>query len=104
MKVKDYLQQFPEATQVTFIKLNAGDKYSTTPVLAGWEWMANDAICDYLVINADHPPIDISGTRGKQYKDGGLKCAVITTEALLLNQYGEKQGCEMVKHYERTVR
>lgn len=105
MKVREYLDQFPSAALVTFIKQAAGGVYSTAPVRSAWEWLDDDVFCDgYLVINADHAPIDVGGVWGARYRSGHLRCAVITTEAALLEQYGEEQGREMVAYYERTVR
>lgn len=101
MRVREYLDQFPSAAPVTFIKQAAGGTYSTTPIHSAWEWLNNDNIGDYLVINADHPPIDAAGFRGMHYKIGRLHCAMITTEAELLEQYGEKQGRDMIAYYER---
>lgn len=112
MKVREYLQKFPEGTQVTFIKrVSVKDEgapdyraeYQTTPIRAGWEWLRNGAICDCLVINADHPPIDAVGSRLSHYRSGHLKCAMITTEAELRKLYSEAQVQSMVAHYERTV-
>lgn len=103
MKVREYLDQFPSAAPVTFIKREAGGAFRTTPIWSAWEWLNNENLCDYLVINADHPPIDINGGWSLRYREGLLRCAMITTEAELLAQYGEKQGRDMVAYYERTV-
>lgn len=112
MKVREYLQKFPDATSVTFIKqVSVKDEaspfyhseYKTTPIFSGWEWLRNDRICDYLVINADHPPIDVIGGWHNWYRDGHLKCAVITTEAELRKLYSEEQTQRMIAYYERTV-
>ena len=103
MRVREYLDRLPSAAQVTFIKQEAGGAYRTTPIHSAWEWLNNDDLCDYLVINADHPPIDVNGGRTIRYRQGRLHCAMITTEAELLKHYGEKQGRDMIAYYERTV-
>ena len=113
MRVRDYLQKFPEAASVTFIEMVAvkdegapgyRDEYRTTPVRTGWEWLRSENFCDeYLVINADHPPLSVTEGWHNWYNHGHLHCAMITTEAELLKQYGEKQGRDMIAYYERTV-
>ena len=104
MNVREYLDRLPSAAPVTFIKKEAGGAYRTTPIHSAWEWLNAESLCDYLVINADHPPIDATGGWGFRYKQGRLHCAMITTEALLLNEYGEAQGREMVAYYQREVK
>lgn len=104
MKVREYLDRLPSGEAVTFIKKAADGTYSTTPIRPAWEWMANDSICGCLVINADHPPIDAAGSWGLRYKSGHLHCAMITTEAELLKQYGDSQARDMIAYYERTVK
>lgn len=105
MIVREYLDRLPSATPVTFIKKEAGGTFRTTPIWSAWEWLNNEDVCnDYLVINADHPPINEAGGWHNRYRSGHLKCAMITTEAELLAQYGEKQGRDMIAYYERTVR
>lgn len=113
MRVREYLDQFPSATPVTFIKqVSVKDEgapgyrseYRTTPIFSAWEWLNNEDLCDeYLVINADHPPIDVTGGWHNRYKSGLLKCAMITTEAELRKLYSEEQAQSMVRYYERTV-
>ena len=104
MRVREYLDRLPSAAPVTFIKQEAGGAYRTTPIHSAWEWLNNEYLCDdYLVINDDHPPIDVNGGWILRYRQGRLHCAMITTDAELLKQYGEKQGRDMIAYYERTV-
>lgn len=113
MRVREYLDQFPSPQPVTFIKQLSVEnesapgyhyEYRTTPIWSAWEWLNNEDLCDdYLVINADHPPIDVTGGWHNRYRRGDLKCAVITTEAELLKHYGEKQGRDMIAYYERPI-
>jgi hypothetical protein len=103
MKVREYLDRFPSAAPVTFIKQAAGGTYSTTPIHSAWEWLNNEVLSDYLVINPDHAPIDVTGGWTNRYRTGRLHCAMITSEAELLKQYGEKQGRDMIAYYERPI-
>ena len=106
MKVREYLQDLPENTQVTFIKRTGDREYKTTPIKAAWEWLRHEQLCDsYLVMNAEHPPIDVTGGGWlNKYSQGSLKCALITAEGDILKLYGEKQGREMIEYYKRTVK
>lgn len=114
MTIREYLQksQFNVA-DVTFIVQRAvkdentpfyHDEYWTTPVRSVREWLEGEGFVDtHIVINADHPPIDVTGTWGNWYKMGRLRCVVVTTEEELIKHYGEKQGKDMVAFYKRTV-
>ena len=113
MKVREYLQNFPDAQEVTFIRQVAVKsegapgfhyEYRTTAIRCVWEWLRNDSVCDSLVINADHPPIDVTGVWQNRYKKGHLKCAMVTTEAELRKMYIPEQADSMIAYYKRTVR
>lgn len=78
------------------------NEYRTTPIRPVYEWLQSED--GYVVLNTEHPPIDITGNWEKWYRSGRLKCAVITTEDDLYKMYGDKQGEEMLKYYDSTVR
>ena len=103
MRVIDFLDKFPSAAEVTFIVRAADGSYRPTPIHSAWEWLNGDELCDYLVINADHPPISADGSLGARYRDGRLHCAMITTEAALLEEYGAEQGRVLIAHYDRPI-
>lgn len=114
MTIREYLQknEFDNSADVTFIVQRAvkddgspyHSEYRTTSVRTVLEWLEGEEFVDaYIVINADHPPIDVSGTWNNWYKKGLLRCAVVTTEEELLKLYGENQGRDMVDFYKRTV-
>lgn len=112
MTVREYLKRFANEGSITFIKqITVKDEhtpfyhseYQTSPINSAREWSQYEKVCDCLVINADHPPIDVTGMWGNWYKKGHLLCAMITTEAELIKLYGEEQGRRMVDHYKRTV-
>lgn len=115
MTVREYLQKQSKNTQVTFIIAHAVKdentpfnhyEYKTTPIFAVWEWQEKSTWYDrYIVVNADHPPIDITGGWVNWYKAGRLKCIVITTEEdIRANCGGEKQTQDMIAYYKRTVK
>lgn len=114
MTIREYLSKLPKNDQVTFVvqhavKSEAGpfyeNRYSTGPIRGAWEWLEfGESFLDgNLVINADHPPIDVTGLWARNYKNGHLRCAMVTTEADLLTHYGPEQGRRMIAYYERTV-
>ena len=113
MKLTEWLQSKGENEQATFIIAKAvkndyspmyHNEYRTTPIRSVWEWLEGDTGEKYIVINADHAPIDISGGWTNWYKSGILHCAVITTEADLYTQYSETQAKEMLEWYDKEVR
>ena len=115
MTIREYLSQLPKNTDVTFVfqhtvKSEAGpfyeSRYSTGSLRAAWDWLKfGEAFLDgNLVINADHPPIDVTGLWTRKYKSGSLRCAMVTTEADLLTHYGPEQGRRMIDYYKRTVK
>ena len=113
MNAREYLSGKPTYDGVTFIiaspvkraKAPGYDtEYRTTPIWTASEWLRGTSVDNYLVINADHPPIDITGHWGNMYKRGHLHCAVLQTEADLILQYGEEQGKRMIAYYKRNVK
>lgn len=114
MKIREYLEKMGPRCDFTFIIQKAvkdehsplyHDEYRTTPVRYGTEWLNGEGFIDnYIVIKADHPPIDVTGAWNNWYKSGSLRCAMVTTEADLLTHYGEEQGRDMIAYYEREVR
>ena len=111
MTRKEWLKTLSKNEEVTFIIARAikddyspmyHKEYRTTPIRPVYEWLQSED--GYVVINADHPPIDVTGNWGKRYNSGRLKCAIITTEDDLCKMYGDKQGLEMLKHYDGIIR
>ena len=78
-------------------------QYRPTPVMHVDEWLSQSNNDKYIVINADHPPIDITGHHLNRYNQKYLNCAIITTEEDLKQMYSEKQAQEMIEYYKRTV-
>lgn len=117
MNAREYLQKMDPNRQVTFVIARAVKddaspyyhyEFRTTPIRAAWEWLEENASGrfgdDYLVINADHPPVDITGLWVRDYKAGRLSCAMLTTEAELHRMYSKEQAERMIRYYEQTVR
>lgn len=107
----EWLNTLNKNEEVTFIIAKAvkddcsgmyHHEYRTTPIRPVYEWLQSED--GYVVINTDHPPIDISGSWDKWYRSGRLKCAVITTDDDLYKLYGDKQGDEMIAYYDRKCR
>lgn len=112
MTVREYLKKHQNEASITFIRQKAvkdehspfyHSEYSTAPIYSAYEWAQHEKVCENLVINADHPPIDANGMWGNWYKQGNLLCAMITTEEELIKMYGEKQGRDMIEHYKRAA-
>lgn len=106
-----WLETLNKNENVTFIIMKAvKDDYSpmyhaeyrTTPIRGVYEWLQSED--GYIVINRDHPPIDVTGNWEKWYRGGRLKCAIITTEDDLYKMYGDKQGEEMIEYYNTIFR
>lgn len=115
MTVREYLSKLPQSSQVTFVvqhsvKAAAGPfreyQYSTGSIRGVYDWLTFGPVFldENLVINADHPPIDPTGLWIRDYKNGYLRCALITSPATLLEHYGQEQGQRMIEYYERTVK
>ena len=118
MTAREYLQKIVEKhgpQQVTFVIAhsvrNAAApghhyEYQTTPVYYTDELLrypADTWVDKHLVINADHPPIDITGIWVRNYQKGWLYCAMLTTETDLRTLYCETQATSMIAYYEREV-
>lgn len=114
MTAREYLEKKKEATMVTFVIRKAekdtdspfyDSVYRGTPIRTAGEWLRDFTWPEkYIVINADHPPIDSTGHWLRMYKSGYLLCAMITTEEELIRHYGEKKGRDMIAYYNRTVK
>jgi hypothetical protein len=118
MTLRDYLQKIEKkhgpSRDVTFIIAHAvkdehtpffHNEFRETPIRSAWQWLkSSDEFLDaYIVINADHPPIDIPGNWVNKYKKGWLSCAVLTTQNDLELLYPGKQALDMAAYYNRTV-
>jgi len=115
MTAIDFLRKHESAFSVTFIIARAvkdehspsySYQYQTTSIRAAWEWLESPGwLEDYIVLNADHPPICIPGFWQYDYKAGRLKCCIIVKpEDLRKTCGGEKQFRDMLDWYERTVK
>ena len=114
MKLREWLEaQKSENTTATFVIAKAVKdeasplyhfEYRGTPIRAIWEWLQGETADKYIVINKNHPPIDITGNWVRAYNRGDLNCCVITTEQDLFTMYSEKQAKEMIEYYDREVR
>lgn len=118
MTLREYLQKVEAkrgpGRDVTFIIAHAvkdartpffHSEYRATPIRSASEWLRSgeDFLDESLVINADHPPIDIPGHWGAKYRKGWLDCAVLTTQADLELLYSTQQARDMAAYYKRTV-
>lgn len=114
MTVKEYLEKMQGDPMVTFIIAEAhhevasfwGYRYRTTPLQMKRDWLESTEWCEsFLVINADHPPIDVTGSWINGYKRGFYKCAMIVKPEEMRKTYrSEQQYNEMVDFYNRNVK
>lgn len=109
MKVKEWLQSKGENESVTFIIAKAAEEqryeYKTTPIRPVWEWLHFNRIAEnYIIINADHPPIDFSGSWMNQYNRGQLRCAIIVSIEDVYKIYSERQAEDIIKYYDEKSR
>lgn len=112
MTRKEWLERLRMNDEVTFIIAKAvkddyspmyHNEYRTTPIRTVSDWLSSEND-KYIVINADHSPIDITNGWVNWYKTGDLKCAIITTTDDIYTLYGEKQGSKMIEYYDRVCR
>lgn len=114
MNAREYLDKLNSGREVTFVIARAvkdeaspyyHTEYRTTPIHSAWEWLDGEALDDHIVINADHPPMDITGNWVRAYNAGRLSCAVLTTVDDLRKMYpNEAQLQRMIAYYEKTVK
>ena len=113
MKLTEWLQSKGQNEQATFIIAKAvkddnspfyHTEYRTTPIYNVWEWLKTETAEKYIVINADHSPIDITNGWVNWYKGGRLQCAIITTEEDLYTEMSKAQAERMIAYYDREVR
>lgn len=113
MKVKEWLESKGKNEQATFIIAKAvkddnspfyHKEYKTTPIFCVWEWLQTNTTEKYIVINADHSPIDITNGWVNWYKGGHLHCAILTTEEDLYTEMSKKQAEGMIAYYDKEVR
>lgn len=118
MTAREYVQKIAKKKghqQVTFIIAHSVRyehapgyryEYRTTPIYSTSELLRYpdcSFLDGHLVINADHPPIDITGIWVNRYKRGFLCCAMLTTEEDLRTHYSEKQATDMIAYYNREI-
>lgn len=113
MNAREYLEKMDINSPVTFVIARAVKdeatpfyhyEYRTTPIRSAWDWLSGVWADQYLVVNDDHPPVDITGHWVKAYQAGRLSCATLTTEADLRTMYSEKQAADMIAYYNKTVK
>ena len=114
MKLKEWLEQQGENDRVTIIIAKSvkdehtpsyHTEYSTTPIHSAWEWLSGTSADKYIVTNANHPPIDVTGNWQSEYKRGYLKCCMVTTESDIKMLYpNEKQAQQMLEMYDEKAR
>jgi hypothetical protein len=113
MTAREYLEKLPKDNLVTFIIAEAHHevasfwsyRYHNTPMRMRREWLGSPEWGkDYLVINADCPPIDITGSWYNAYKRGGCYCAMIVTLEEMRKTYNsDAQFNDMVEYYNKNV-
>ena len=113
MKLTEWLQSKPKYNHATFIVAMAKKddnssfyhyEYRTTVVDTVDAWLKGDYSERYIVINADHSPIDITNSWVNWYKGGHLHCAIITTEEDLYTEMSKEQAERMITYYDKEVR
>lgn len=98
MKVEAFLSHFEPMQDVTFIIAEAVQaaegyvyfSYKTAPIWQASEFIGGDFASRYVVIDASHPPLDVSGIWHKWFRSGRLKCAVVATPEDLAVRYGSE--------------
>ena len=113
MLLKEWLQTKGKNENATFIVEKAvkdehtpfyHSEYRTTPIHSVWEWLEGETSGKFIVVKADHPPIDTTGNWLQWYKAGELHCAMVTSEENLFARYGKEQAKQMIKWYDEKVR
>lgn len=114
MKVREWLESKDKFKSVTFIIQKAvkdeqhfmyHEEYRTTPIHTVEQWLQGKTADNYIIVGADHPPIDPTNCGWMNwYKKGHLLCAVITTEEDVFTHYSEEQGKRMLEMYDKKAR
>lgn len=115
MTATEYIEKNKDAFHITFIIAHSvkgsgspfyNTEYKTTPIYSPRELLRDYTwYKDYIVVNADHPPICIPGFWVRDYNAGHLKCCIIEKpEDIRLTCGGEKQFRDMLDWYGRTVK
>lgn len=115
MTVKEYFNRYlKDNDSVTFIVAKAEkDKatpfyhqvYSTTPIYCVWEWLKNDKMVDYIVLNDKQAPIDwLSGAMwNNQFNCGHLTSMLIISKEELHKLYSKEQADSIEKYIENKI-
>ncbi len=112
MNLNEFLQKASNNSQWTFTIAKAvkdentpfyHEEYYQTPIRSMSEWI-DSSLKDYIVINPDSCPVDITGIWQNWYNKGHLNCAIITTEKDLYTHYNEEQAKDMIKYYDDKIR
>lgn len=114
MTVREYLKNFNEYMNVTFIKARARKdantpyyhaEYQTTPIRTIKEW-GNANIMDYYILNNKQCPIDwLCGAPWRIHFNNGslLSLLVISKEDMEL-LYSKDQAARMIEFVEKEIR
>ena len=115
MTVKEYLEKYrKDNVSVTFIVAKAEKDemspfyhpvYMTTPIFNVWEWMKNDKMMDYIVLNDNQAPIDwLSGANwNNRYNHGDLTCMLVISKEELHTLYSKEQAASIEKFIEKEI-
>ena len=114
MTVREYLANFNEYMNVTFIKARARKdantpyyhaEYQTTPINSIKQW-GNSSIMDYYVLNDKQCPIDwLSGTPWRtQFNNGTLLSLLVISKEDIEMLYSKNQAASMIEYIEKQIR
>ena len=115
MTVKEYFKNhLKDNDSVTFIIAKAEKDamspfyhptYATTPINYVWQWIKNDKIMDYIILNDKQSPIDwLSGAKwNNQFNRGYLTCMLIISREELHTLYSKEQADSMEKFIENEI-
>lgn len=114
MLVKEYLGNFNENQQVTFIKAVARidenapfyhEEYQTTPIRCIYEFQKSP-VMNYYVLNHKQPPIEWlsgAGWQNRFVRGDFLSLLVISKEDIEL-LYNPKQAAEIIEYIEGVIK
>lgn len=82
-------------------------RYHQTPIRASWEWLDGKFTDEYIVINPNSCPIDISGLWQRWFNmiPKRLRCAIIVKlEDMKLQYPNDEQFNDMLKWYDEKAK
>ena len=115
MTLREFLEAQKETSDYTFtIAKTYNDEhtpfnhyeYYQTPIRANWEWLQGSWVDkNYIVLNPNSCPIDITGDWQRRFNKGWLKCAVVVTLEDMKKRYpNDEQFNELVEWYDKQIR